>query len=120
MDSSLERLLNKTLTTVDFVMGYVNLNFENVVLSALALPIVVNDAGSIDVGHSDYRDALDSQIGKVVSSTTETDDKLEVRFKDGPVIVVPLDAETPPGPEMATLSGSGHFYRAWLRTGQKK
>lgn len=94
-----------------------NLVFDDLVFSALAWPALLNATGEVVAGDVGYRDALCSQIGKMAASTDEADDQLQVVLQDATKIVVRLDDPEPPGPEMALLSGKGHFHQAWLRIG---
>jgi len=94
---------------VNFVMDYLELVFEDLVLAALASPHIDNDT------HFNPRDSLGAKIGQTVSNTSETREQLRILMDDGSVIVIPLDAPDPPGSEMATLSGKGTFFQSWLR-----
>jgi hypothetical protein len=59
--------------------------------------------------------ALCEQIGKSVRKTAENERLLAITLEDGAKLVIPLDAPSPAGPEMATLSGRGTFCAAWIR-----
>ncbi len=87
-------------------------------MACLAHPILFEASQTYIFDEPGYRDALCRQISKLVRETLETDQVLGVTFEDGSRIVIPLDAPWPPGPEMATLSGQGNFYAAWIRPGR--
>jgi hypothetical protein len=104
------------LVSVCFLLGYVEFLFGDMVLAALAQPILLNGEAKVTSETPGYKDALCRQIGRVVRSTTEAGTYLEVGLEGGARIVIPLDADYPPGPEMATLSGKGCFCGAWIRS----
>ena len=106
---TLHLLRGRRLDAVCFVLDYVTLTFEDLVLAALAHPVVIEKSGTASSDRAGYKDALCRQIMRHVTSTSETSTKLEIGLDSEVWIVVPLDAGTPPGPEMATLSGRGHF-----------
>jgi hypothetical protein len=112
---SLRSLRQKRLTSVNFVMDYIELVFEDLVLAALALPILTDSGTVLEPSRANYRDSLISKIARTVVNTSETKEQLQVSLDDGSVIVLPLDAPSPSGPEMATLSGRGTFFQSWLR-----
>ncbi len=114
--SALKLISGRTLEAVCFVVDYITFQFGDLVLAALALPVVTEDSSVLTADQLGYRDALCRQIGRTVVSTSENAYRLEIDLDRGTRIVISLDAAHPPGPEMATLSGGGHF-TAWLRPG---
>ena len=89
-----------------FVLDYVELRFDDYTLTALADPIVFErGTEALTNGRPGYKDALCRQIGGNVTATVEDDRKLEIEFDSRARIVIPLDADSPAGPEMALLSG---------------
>jgi hypothetical protein len=64
---------------------------------------------------SGYHEALCRQISKRVDSVVDDPTQLRIRLVGDATLIINLDAPSPGGPEMATLSGRGTFYQAWLR-----
>jgi hypothetical protein len=116
MGSSLDLLVGKTLDAVLFEHDYVTLQFEELVFAALAKPIFMDD-DEIRTGldESLYRELLLKQVGQKVICISEEDERLEITLGNNVTLTVPLDAPTPPGPEMATLSSKGKFIAEWSR-----
>lgn len=115
--SLLELISGKRLDAVCFVLDYATFQFGDLVLAALASPLVIEGGVTTLAKLPGYRDALCRQIERTVVSTSEGPQKLELVFGGGSKIVIPLDAPDPPGPEMASLSERGQFVTAWLRPG---
>jgi len=113
--STLDSIVGKKLDAVCFVLDYVTFQFGDLVLAALAKPEIVKGKESQSEEQAGYRDALCSEIQQLVTATSETTERLEIILSSGSKILVPLNANYPPGPEMATLSGRGRFITAWLR-----
>ena len=116
----LQWLVGKSLTAVMFFSGYVDFLFNDLVLSSLSWPVVVDGEGRVTRLGSGYRDVLCAQINKLVKATEDAPERLQILFNDGSRIVIPLDTVEIPGPERATLSGNGQFFRAWLIHGSSK
>jgi len=119
---TLHMLDGQSLISVCFVLDYIEFVFGDLTLAALADPLVLEGTGSsVGTGTRSptdpgYSDALCALIGKLVRSTREGRERLEILFDDGIRIVIPLFGESAPGPEMATLSGRGTFIASWVRT----
>lgn len=114
-DSALEMLLSKSLISVCFVLDYVNFQFEDVVLSALSDPILIEGNDRWTRAGSGYHEALCRQIRKQVESVVDDPAQLQIRLVGGAILIIDLNAPEPPGPEMSTLSGRGIFHQAWIR-----
>ena len=119
-ENVLQRLVGKSLTAVMFFSDYVDFLFNDLVLSSLSWPMVVDSEGRVARPGPGYRDALCAQIGKLVQSAEDAPEHLQVLFDDGSRIVIPLETVEIPGQEGATLSGKGQFFRAWLLHGSSK
>ncbi len=111
----LESLLGKRLDSVCFVLDYITFQFRDLGLAALAKPELLKGQDLLTEGQAGYRDALCGEILQHVTGTYETAERIEITLSSGTKISVPLNADFPPGPEMATLSGNGRFITAWLR-----
>ena len=115
-NSSLIPLVGRRLYGVSFILDYIVLAFDpDYSLAAMSLPIVFKDGEPINSDQAGYRDALVEQIGKIVEATSETNRELTVVLDEHLKFVIRLDADEPPGPEMAQMSGGGHFLLAWVR-----
>lgn len=111
----LESLMGKRLDAVSFVLDYISFQFRDLHLAALAKPELLRGENLLTEGQAGYRDALCSEILQHVTGTHETAERIEITLSSGTKISVSLNADFPPGPEMATLSGNGRFITAWLR-----
>jgi hypothetical protein len=115
-DKCLSLIVGKNLNVIDFPMDYIEFDFDGLIFAALALPIVFfKDGRSVYSSFSQYTESLLGLVGQKVSSVLETKTKLEITFENENKIIVPLDAEMPNGPEMATLSGMGKFIGEWSK-----
>jgi hypothetical protein len=109
----LSRLAGRRLTSVVFVMDYVQLTFDDgPILTCDVWPVVVIDDQTRRINDAGYRDGLCSFITQVVVSTTEaTGVGLIVRFERGSLSIHPEQEELV-GPEIALLSGFDD--RSWM------
>jgi hypothetical protein len=113
--SALECIVGRRVDAVCFVLDYITFQFGDLVLAALADPLLTKSDKLLSLGQAGYRDGLCSEIGESVVSVSETIERLEITLTQGTKIIVPINALNPPGTEMATLSGKGQFVNAWLR-----
>lgn len=106
----LSRLVGLRLYSVQFVMDYVQLRFDDPtedmpVLSCDVMPTVETAAGVIVSGEPGYADALVALIpGEVVRTTEATGSGLRIEFSSGTVVLHPTFDELV-GPEIALLGG---------------
>jgi hypothetical protein len=113
--SALSMIEGKELVSVCFVLDYIEFLFGDVIFTALAEPILFQAGQGHSLEQPGFRDALCAQIKKSVRETAENDRLLAITLDDGAKLVIPLDSPSYDGPEMATLSGKGAFYAAWIR-----
>ncbi len=113
---SLPDLVGRRMNSVEFIEDYIGLHFDGLCLHALSDPVIIQGSQTIHRADSGYCDALCSHIGETVERVEDLPTRLSVWLPKAQ-IVVPLDADWPPGPEMATLSGFGRFFNAWTKTG---
>ncbi|HXI42833.1 MAG TPA: hypothetical protein VNH83_22815 [Bryobacteraceae bacterium] len=112
--SLLASLEGRRMFAVNFVVDYVQLQFHpDYVLSALTLPIVGKDGARWSSDQPGYRDALVDQIGKIVTSTSETKEELKVVLDGNVEIVIRLDVKGLPGSERAMLDGGRRPLNVW-------
>jgi hypothetical protein len=103
-------LVGARLTSVDFVLDYLILGFdEKGALTTLVWPEIVQGANVSRFGSSGYRDRLCSLITSIVQSATiQTDDAIDIQFVDDVELRIPLKTYTGEG-ERAILTGPKHF-----------
>ena len=107
-------LEGKKLVSVSFVMAYIQMQFQpDYVLSALTPPTVAKDGAGWSSHQPGYRDALVDQIGKIVTSTSETREELKVVLDGNVEIVIGLDVKGLPGSERAMLDGGRRLLKVW-------
>ncbi len=119
-DRGLPEIVNELLSSVEFVMDYVQLRFCGATLSALATPVIQEGHAVYRANDSGYRDALCRRIGGVVHQVElHEGQELAVHFIDDSPIRVSLRAEDRAGPESAIFSsaasGSGKARSACTR-----
>lgn|SRR5579884_2597206 len=112
--SALELLKGKQLVSVCFVLDYITFQFDDLVLSALSDPVLIDSCQSWTRASPGYHEALCRNIGACVDAVMDDPRELRIQLESS-TLVLPLDAPAPQGPELATLSGHGTFYQAWLR-----
>jgi hypothetical protein len=104
--SSLEELVGETLSSVIFVAGHVQLDFNGPRLSAYAWPLVTVGEEARVFGDPGYRDALCVFIMHTVVTTEESPEAgLVIRFKLGAIVINPQPADLS-GAEIAVFTGS--------------
>ena len=111
----LELIRGKVLTSVNRAVDYLDFQFEDLILSALALPTLVNGAEKHTLDLESFGERTKPLINQRVSLTDEKLSRLEIEFEGGTRLVIPLDVAFPPGPEMAILSGKGDFIAEWSK-----
>jgi hypothetical protein len=111
-DPGLEGLVGEFMSSVEFVMDYVQLRFNGSALTAFT-GLLVHDAGRI-FGETDagYRDAICALIGVVVSAVEiHEGDFLQIAFGENRKITVSLRADDAVGPESAYFTSvSGRWW----------
>src|SRR5512138_1437595 len=87
---SLQELVGREVSSVEFVRGYVQIRFDGPCLSLYTMPTVrTSDGQVLDVTKSGYADALVTAIGKIVAKAEDNGRVILIECKDGPVIEVP-------------------------------
>src|SRR5258708_4245771 len=102
MDEPLETIVGEYLSSVEFVMDYVQLRFSGPCLTVTA-PIVVTVMGTrYRQGGPGYRDSLCERIGQTVQHAfTVDDEKIVIEFHDHSEIEISLKPEERVSPEAA-------------------
>jgi len=111
-DRGLERIVGEFMSSVEFVMDYVQLSFCGSTLTSYVSPQIHDRDQTFRENQPGYRDALCSLIGTVVSATeVREEDLLRITFADNRSITVSLHAEDATGPECANfISTSGRWW----------
>jgi hypothetical protein len=90
-ETGLERLVGEFMSSVEFVMDYLQLRFSDASLTAYRLPDVISDDFTLRPAETGYRDALCGLIGVTVESTKVVEgETLSITFTGGKSLVIPL------------------------------
>jgi hypothetical protein len=113
-DRGLEGLVGEFMSSVEFVMDYVQLRFNGSALTAFN-GLLVHDAGQVFCEtEAGYRDAICALIGVVVSAVEiREEDFIQITFSDSRKIIVPLRADDAVGPESAYLTTTSGRWWYW-------
>lgn len=113
-DRGLEGIVGEFLSSVEFVMDYVQLRFCGAMLTTYRRPHVQIGYRTYLPSETGYRDALCSLIGETVEDTEVCERLfLRVAFGDGRSIRVPLNAEDPAGQESVSLWSAADRVWTW-------
>jgi hypothetical protein len=109
-EEALSRLIGARLTSVQFVMDYLILGFdERGALTTLVWPEILEENRKITFGMAVYRDTLCSLIGKTLQDATMgSDETITFDFESGAEIRIELRSYQHPG-ERAILTGPKHY-----------
>lgn len=104
------RLIGSRLTSVQFVLEYLILGFdERGALTTLVWPELVETSGLLRFGDSGYRDLLCSWIGRVITGAAiDEDDTISIQLGESDSLRIPLSSYQGNG-ERAILTGPKHF-----------
>jgi hypothetical protein len=113
--SSLERLVGKNVSSVCFLPNYVQIIFEDLVLTCYTNPSVFVSGEKFDYRMQAFKDALCTLIGKSVQSVVETSrEELAVYFDDADWMTISLRFADATSVEAAMISSqSGAIYDVW-------
>ena len=105
---SLDSLAGERLSAVEFVQDHLQLRFDDALLTLFVWPDAADADGiSVGFGQVNYRDALCSAIGELVT-VAELDEgrSLTVEFENGTVFALSLRAEDLDSPEAGSFESS--------------
>jgi len=109
--SMLNELEGSQLSSVEFVMDYVQLRFDGPTLTVYNQPAVRTEHETIKWGDVRFRNALCGLIAHIVSSTdVRRREAAEIVFDNGSVFIVPLGWNDFRGPEALTFDAGGDFW----------
>ncbi len=113
-DRGLEAVVGEFLSSVEFVMDYVQLRFCGAMLTAYRRPHVQLGYRTFLPGDAGYRDALCSLIGETVEDTEVCERVfLRISFGDGRSIRVSLNPDEAAGQESASLWSAADRMWTW-------
>jgi hypothetical protein len=115
-ESLLRRICGARLTSVQFVLDYLILGFdEKGALTTLVWPEILDGDNSTKFGTEHYRDRLCALITKIVLDVTvSADETILISFQYGVSLHIPLAAYKLPG-ERAIFTAPPHHLFAWYR-----
>lgn len=98
----LQTIVGEQMSSVEFIMDYVQLRFDGATLTTFTLPTVSRENQTLHWGESGYRDELCRQIGHLVKSVSiRSKEFIEISFDDSVVIQISLRESDYQGPEAA-------------------
>ena len=109
---SLQTIVGEKLSSVEFVMDYVQLRFDGPTLTAVSHPVVKTTTAVLRWDDPGYRDALCGQITAHVASVDIRDrDELKVLFDNGVSVAVSLKEDDQVGAEAVRFDTMrGHWF----------
>jgi hypothetical protein len=96
---ALEKIRGCALSSVEFVMDYVQFWFDGACLTAFPPPAVDRGSGILASGERGYRDLLCGQIGCLVERTEVNDQRVTIAFEGGAAVSISLLDHDYRGPE---------------------
>lgn len=106
VDLALNDLVGRAMTSVTFVMDYLQIAFDGARLTILTNPDLLRDAEELGWVSSSFADALRHQIGKVLRRVDVSDLRARLTFENGVALSIPLE-EDPPRVEHLILEKDG-------------
>jgi hypothetical protein len=113
-NNGLLRIVGARLSSVQFVLNYLILGFdEKGGLTSLVWPEAIRAGRSLKMGEAGYRDRLCELIEKVVTGAAiDSDDTITIQLGDDDQLKIPLSTYAGSG-ERAILTGSQHYLRVF-------
>jgi len=102
----LNEIVGSRLSSVEFVMDYIEFRFDGPCLTTLTLPSIRSGTGDLRAVDPGYRDGLCRQIGTEVADVLLTEEDLTVAFSDSVAFVVSLRDDDYTGPEAVNFCGA--------------
>ena len=112
-EAVLRGIIGARLTSVQFVLNYLILGFDNKgAITALVWPEICDDATILRFGNAGYRDRLCGLIEKVVQDVQFTEDETIIITLSDTLIRIPLQSCKHPG-ERAIFTYPKHGLCVW-------
>ena len=112
VDVALSDLVGRPLTAVTFVMDYLQIAFDDAVLTILTTPELIDRSGAIAWDTPAFAGVLRGQIGDALRRIDISDKKLSLGFENGVALKIPLE-EMPPRVENLIVEIGGT--RVWVQ-----
>jgi hypothetical protein len=112
VDVALSDLIGRPLTAVTFVMDYLQIAFDDAVLTILTTPELVESSRAIAWDTPAFAGVLRGQIGDALRRIDISDKKLRLSFENGISLKIPLE-EMPPRVEHIIVEIAGT--RVWVQ-----
>jgi hypothetical protein len=103
LQDGLRKLIGSKLSSVEFVMDYVQLRFDGPTLTAYTTPAVVRNDEKYAWDEPGYRDALCGQIGHLLQEVS-VDEQVKLTFDNAASVLISLRDEDYSGAEALYLS----------------
>lgn len=112
--SVLQKIVGTQLTSVEFILDYVKLDFDNEGnLTSLIWPEIWISNKKFVLKDSGYRDMLCSLIGRSVNSVHISDDEIiSIKIGSDSNIVIPISCDNT-GSERAVFTAPGDIMFVW-------
>jgi hypothetical protein len=92
--NSLNQLIGRQLSSIEFVQNYVQVRFDGITITALTFPSIMIEGKVYKSEMRDYKNTLYSLIGYTVTNFTfAQEDKLELILLDNIALTMSLRAE---------------------------
>jgi hypothetical protein len=95
VDVALNGLVGRPVTSVTFVMDYLQIGFDGDMVTVLTSPHLLRGGEEISWDSSDFADALRQQIGKALRRVHVSGSRLRLTFENGHALNIPLEADPP-------------------------
>ena len=113
-EGALASIVGEQLSAVVFVQDYVQLQFDGPTLTAITLPVVVDNGAVYQWDTPGFRDKLCARIAKTVSAASVAEDReIRIELDDESSIIISLRPQDYVGPEAAILSHSAETLWVW-------
>jgi hypothetical protein len=110
----LEQLKGRELSAVTFVRDYLQLHFDGPFLNVFVWPQIKIDGTMYCLDSVGYRDALCTQIGKIVGgAVVQAGTQVSLFFADGSIIQISLLSRDRQGPEALLFQGEDGSFGVW-------
>ena len=106
-------LVGEFLSSVVFVMDYIQLDFNGSSITSYSWPVIDRENKKFTLADPGYRDMLCRLIGASVSEVTLATEELIVRFASGISLTISLRPEDVSGPEVASFISETGLLWVW-------
>jgi hypothetical protein len=111
VDIALNDLVGRVMTSVIFVMDYLQITFDDAWLTVISSPTLITGGKEVGWKSPDFADVLRRQIGKALRRVDVSNRQARLTFETGCALSIPLE-EDPPRVEYLILEKDGK--RIWV------